>query len=103
MRCIIKVKIPVETGNETIKNGKLQKTFKSFVDEMKPEAAYFFAVGDGDRGAIFVVDLKEASEIPLVAEPFFLGLNAKVSIHPAMNWEDLTKAGPHIEKAVKNN
>jgi hypothetical protein len=37
----------------------------------------------------------------MVAEPFFLALNASVKIVPAMTLEDLMKAGPHIENAVK--
>ena len=100
MRCIIKVNCPVEAGNEAIKTGKLQKTIKSVLDELKPEAAYFTAER-GQRGGIFVVDLKDPSQIPMVAEPFFLAFNATVEIFPAMTVEDLMKAGPHIENAVK--
>lgn len=100
MRCIIKVAFPVETSNEAIRTGKLQKLVKGVIDDMKPEAVYFTA-DHGLRGGIFVVDLKDPSQIPMVAEPFFLGLNATVEILPAMTPEDLMKAGPHIEKAVK--
>ena len=103
MRCILEITIPVEKGNEAIKSGKLQKTLENFIDEMKPQAAYFFAAGDGERGGIIVLDLEEPSQIPMVAEPFFLALNAKVRIQPVMTIEDLMKARPHIEKAVKNS
>jgi hypothetical protein len=37
-----------------------------------------------------------------VAEPWFLAFNAHIEFQPAMNLEDLKKAGPGIEKAVKN-
>jgi hypothetical protein len=37
----------------------------------------------------------------MVAEPFFLALNASVEIHPAMTLEDVMKAGPQIENTVK--
>jgi len=37
-----------------------------------------------------------------VAEPWFLTFDANVELHPAMNLEDLKKATPGIEKAVKN-
>ncbi len=100
MRCIIKVNFPVERSNEAAKSGKLAKNLKSILDDLKPEAAYFTAER-GQRGGIFVVDLKDASQIPMVAEPFFLALNATVEILPAMTIEDLMKAGPHIENAVK--
>ena len=39
---------------------------------------------------------------PTVAEPWFFAFNAQVEFHPAMNMEDLKKATPGIEKAVKN-
>lgn len=56
--------------------------------DYKPEAAYFTTQG-GDRGAIFVVDLPDASGIPALAEPFFMGLNAHVDFRPAMNADEL--------------
>lgn len=100
MRCIVKVAFPVESSNESARNGNLQKHLKAIVDDLKPEAAYFLAER-GQRGALLIVDLKDPSEIPMVAEPFFLALNASVEIQPAMTLKDLMKAGPHIEKAVK--
>lgn len=100
MRCIIKVQFPVEKSNEAAKAGKMSKSLKAILDEIKPEAAYFTAER-GQRGCILVVDLKDASQIPMVAEPFFLAMNASVEILPAMTLEDLMKAGPHIENAVK--
>jgi hypothetical protein len=45
-----------------------------------------------------VFDMKDASSIPVVAEPFFMGLNADVQFTPVMNADDL-KAG--LEKAMK--
>jgi hypothetical protein len=100
MRCIMKASFPVEPGNEAMRSGKLQKTIESFVKELKPEAAYFIA-DHGQRTGLFVLDLKSPSEIPMVAEPFFLALNASIEFFPAMNLEDLMKAGPHIQDAIK--
>jgi hypothetical protein len=48
-----------------------------------------------------VVDPKDPSQLPIVAEPFFLAFNASVEVFPAMTLEDLMKAGPHIESAIK--
>jgi len=45
--------------------------------------------------------MKDTSEIPAVAEPWFPAFNAKVSLRPIRNPQDLAKAGPSIGKAVK--
>jgi hypothetical protein len=101
MRCLLKVAIPVETGNAAISDGSLPKTIDSILADLKPEAAYF-AGDNGKRTGFIFFDLKDASQIPAVAEPWFLAFDAHVELHPAMNLDDLKKATPGIEKAVKN-
>jgi uncharacterized protein DUF3303 len=100
MRILMQVSLPVEASNETIKNGTLPKTIQPILCEQKPEAAYFFAQ-DGKRGGFIVLDMKDTSQIPAFAEPWFLAFNASVEFHPVMNAEDLAKAAPAIEQAVK--
>jgi hypothetical protein len=101
MRCLLKVSMPVDTGNAAIVNGSLGKTIESILGDLKPEAAYF-AEDRGQRTGFIFFDLKDASQIPAVAEPWFLAFNASVELHPAMNLDDLKKAAPGIEHAVKN-
>jgi hypothetical protein len=101
MRCLLKVSIPVEAGNAAISDGTLPKTMESIINELKPEAAYF-AEDNGKRTGFIFFDLKDTSQIPAVAEPWFLAFNAQVEFHPAMNLEDLKKATQGIERAVKN-
>ena len=101
MRCLLKVSIPVLTGNATISDGSLGKTIESILADLKPEAAYF-AGDNGKRTGFIFFDLKDASQIPAVAEPWFLAFDAHVDLLPAMNLDDLKKATPGIEKAVKN-
>ena len=100
MRFLLKISIPVEVGNARIKDGSLPQTIQSILEEQKPEAAYF-AEDNGQRTAFIVVNLDDPSEIPAVAEPWFLAFNAGVEFHPAMTPEDLAKAGPSIEAAVE--
>jgi hypothetical protein len=101
MRMIMKVSIPVETGNRGIADGSLQGTIQKFMAEAKPEAAYF-TEDNGDRTAYFFLDMTDSSQLPALAEPFFQAFNARLTIRPAMNLQDLMKAGPAIERAVKN-
>jgi len=101
MRMLLRVSIPVEAGNAAAKAGTLGSTVEQILADLKPEAAYFFADDNGQRSGSVVFDMKDTSEIPAVAEPWFLAFNAKVSIRPIMNPQDLAKAGPSIGKAAK--
>ena len=98
MRFLFKISMPVEAGNLAAKSGF--KAIQTILEQQKPEAAYFIAE-DGKRTGILVIDMKDASEIPAIAEPWFLALNASVEVTPAMVPADLQKAGPAIERAVK--
>lgn len=102
MRMLLRVSIPVETGNAAAKAGTLGSTIERILADLKPEAAYFIADDNGCRSGSIVFDLKDSSDIPSVAEPWFLAFNAKVSLRPVMNPQDLQAAGPGIAKAVKN-
>jgi hypothetical protein len=88
MRTMMTVKIPVEKGNQAISDGTLPRTVQAAMETLRPEAAYFFAEG-GKRTAIMVFDLKDASDIPSVAEPLFTGLSAEVTFTPVMSAQDL--------------
>ena len=101
MRMLLRVSIPVEAGNAAAKAGTLASTVEQILANLKPEAAYFFADDSGHRSGSIVFDMKDTSEIPAVAEPWFLAFNATVSLRPIMNPQDLAKAGPSIGKAAK--
>jgi hypothetical protein len=102
MRMLLRVSIPVEAGNAAAKAGTLGSTIEQILADLKPEAAYFFADDSGQRSGSIVFDMKDASQIPGVAEPWFLAFNAKVSLRPIMNPEDLAKAGSSIGEAAKH-
>jgi hypothetical protein len=45
--------------------------------------------------------MQDASQIPAIAEPWFLAFNAGIELLPVMIPEDLARAGSSIDKAVK--
>jgi len=100
MKYIMKVSMPVEKGNERIKDPNFGKVMQEILTEIKAEAAYFTTVC-GNRGGYIVVNLNDASQIPALAEPFFLRFNAEVTFMPVMTLEDLGKADASIQAAVK--
>jgi len=100
VRFLLKVTVPVETGNAAINDGTLARKIEAILDEQRPEAAYFFE-DNGKRACFVVIEMKDAQQIPAIAEPWFLSLDAAVEFHPVMTWKDLKKAGSGIEHAVK--
>jgi hypothetical protein len=97
---LLKVTIPVESGNAAAKAGKLGATIQSILAELKPEAVYF-TDNEGQRSGLIFLDLQDASQIPAIAEPWMLAFNASIELHPVMIPDDLARAGSAIEKAVK--
>ena len=100
MRMIMTVNIPVEKGNEGIISGKMGEFMESTLGNLNPEAAYFTSI-EGERTGIIVFDMKDPSEIPLIAEPWFLAFNAKVDFRPAMVLEDFKKAAGSLPEVVE--
>jgi Domain of unknown function (DUF3303) len=100
MRCLLKVSIPTNIGNERVVDGSLARTIESILNDLNPEAAYFVEE-QGTRTGIVVCNLKDESEIPAIAEPWFLAFGARVEIHPAMTVADLKKGTPGFEKAIR--
>jgi hypothetical protein len=103
MRMMMTVSLPTEKCNENVRNGKLMTAIQHMLADLKPEAAYFTADEDGCRSGIVVFDMTHSSQMPKLAEPWFLGFNAKVKIQPVMNPQDLQAAGPDLEHAAKNH
>lgn len=74
--------------------------FQSILEEQKLEAVYSTAL-DGKRTGILIVNMDDASQIPQIAEPWFLAFNAAIEWVPVMVPADLQKAAPAIAHAVK--
>lgn len=92
MRFVVHVSLPPEKFNEAARDGSVGSKIARILEDTKPEAAYFCAK-DGNRGGFFIVNLDSTSQMPKVAEPWFLCFNAKVEFLPAMTPEDLAKSG----------
>jgi hypothetical protein len=102
MRMMLKVSFPVETANAAVRNGTLGSTIQKILADLKPEAAYF-AEDNGMRTGYIFFQMTESSELPAVAEPWFLAFNASLTVKPAMTLQDLGAAGPAFESAIRNH
>ena len=92
MRYLMHVSLPLEKFNQAVADGTVGEKIGRILEEIHPEAAYF-AADEGKRGGYFVVNMKDASEMPKLAEPWFLTFDATVRLLPVMTPEDLSKAG----------
>ena len=86
------VTIPHEAFNAAVKDGSVGEKMNRIMSSIKPEAVYFTAM-NGKRGGVMVVNMNDSSEIPSLAEPWFLLFNADVEFSPFMSPEELNKSG----------
>jgi hypothetical protein len=93
MRVLMRAEFDTEAGNRAIKDGRLPKVLNATLERLKPEAAYFTAIG-GQRGAFIVFDLEDPSDIPVIAEPLFMEMGAKIELIPVMSADDIQSGLP---------
>ena len=91
MRMLMHVHLPLEPFNTAVRDGSVGRKMQRILETIKPEAAYFSEY-NGQRGGVLVVDVKTPSDVPALAEPWFLTFNAHVEFRVAMTPEDLAKA-----------
>lgn len=92
MRFLMNVSFPHAEFNAAVKDISAGSKIQSILDDCNPEAVYF-TEQNGHRGAAIVVEVDHVSEIPKLAEPWFLHFNADVEFRIAMTPEDLQEAG----------
>ena len=91
MRMMMLVQIPLEPFNSAVKDGSAGAKMKKILDAIKPEHAWF-SEREGKRGGVLIVNLDSPSDVPRLAEPWFLTFNAQVEFKIAMTAEDLGRA-----------
>jgi hypothetical protein len=91
MRMMMLVQFPIEPFNTAVKSGTIPATMKKIMDAIKPEHVWF-SERDGKRGGIMIVNVDSPSDVPRLAEPWFLAFNAEVEFRIAMTPEDLGRA-----------
>jgi hypothetical protein len=101
MRMMLRVTIPVETGNAAAVKGSLVSTIQQILADLRPETAYF-SEDEGERTIYTIFDMKESSQLPSVAEPWFLAFNARVTARPVMSLQDLSDGFPGMQSAIKS-
>ena len=99
MRLLGKIQIPVDVGNDKVKDGSLGTSLQAILMQQKPEAVYFTDL-DGLRTVLMIVNIANASDIPGISEPWFLAFDATVEFHTVLVQEDMAAAAPTLAQAV---
>ena len=92
MKVLCTAELPPEPFNSLVRAGKAGELIQKILGEIQPEHVYFTEL-DGCRSAIMILNMESASEIPKIAEPFFLNFEADVKFRIVMTPEDLAKSG----------
>ena len=83
MRFLFKARMDTDKANALARQGKLGEVIGAIVAEQKPEAVYF-AADNGRRTAFLFLNMDDPSDLPAIAEPWFLAFNAEIEAQPAM-------------------
>lgn len=92
MRILMQFTIPHEPFNTYVREGIAGEKIGRVIEALNPEAAYFSEF-DGHRGGIFIVNVRNSSDVPALSEPLFLTFNADVRLQVCMTPDDLGKSG----------
>jgi hypothetical protein len=92
MRVLLNIKMPHQPFNAAVRDGSIGSKMNRILEDIKPEAVYF-TEQNGQRSAVLIVELSDASKIPALAEPWFLTFEADVEVRIVMSPGDLKRAG----------
>ena len=92
MKMLLDITLPHQPFNAAVKDGTAGSKLNRILEATKPEAVYF-TEQYGQRGAILVVDLPDASKLPALVEPWMLLFQADIKMRPFMTPDDLKRAG----------
>jgi hypothetical protein len=92
MRILMIARLPHESFNAAVRDGSAGKRTNEILADLKPETVYFTEM-NGRRTVVMLVELNNPSQIPALAEPWFLSFNADVEFHVVMGPQELEAAG----------
>jgi hypothetical protein len=100
MRMMLKFTFNAEGGNEILRSGKIETLLQQVMEDLKPEAAYFYAE-NGQRSGHFIVDAQDSAEIVRLCEPFWFALKADIAMVPVMSAEDIQKGLADLSNIIE--
>ncbi len=90
MRMMLKFRLSAAAVNQATPTSRIGEVLGSVLQGLQPEAMYFL-VEDGQRTGHVYFDLKDPAVIPVIAEPLFQNLDARVHLVPVMTLDELQR------------
>jgi hypothetical protein len=100
MRVMVKFRIPTESGTAALKSGRIGQLLPQLLEELKPEAAYFYPE-DGLRSGHFIVDASDGKDVLSICERFWFALGGEAQMIPVMTPQDIQSALGSIDEISK--
>jgi hypothetical protein len=95
MRVMVKFRFPTESGNAAMKAGRVEKLLPKLLEELKPEAAYFYP-SEGMRAGHLILNMDDSKQVLDIGERMWFAIGGDVEMTPVMSAEDLQGAMPHL-------
>ena len=89
MKFLIRVSFPTLLGNEMVNDPTFLKKIEEYIRNTKSESA-FFTLSDGERTAMFVMDISSPDQMYNACEPLLM-LGGKVHRDMIMTLDDIKK------------
>jgi hypothetical protein len=98
VKILFQITFPVERFNELAREGTAGQKLAAIVEATKPESIYFTGSLSG-RGAVAVYDFADGSQVPAVAEPWFLTFDAHIEYSLAISGQEMAKG--NLDEVIK--
>jgi hypothetical protein len=95
MRLLMHVHLPLEPFNAAVSDASAGQKIKRILDADKPGAIYF-CQHHRQRGGTLVVNINDASDMPVLAEPWFLTFKLNAEFRVAMTPDDLVRSNLEV-------
>ena len=99
MRFLVRATMPVEAGNDLVKDPSMGNKMENVMGDIKPEAVYY-CLDRGQRTIYFVVNVEGSHQIPGICEPLWHTFKADIEFIPAMNQEDFDRAISSLDQVL---
>jgi hypothetical protein len=102
MRVLMKINMPTEAENPVIGGPGFNDKMRDILGQINAESASF-ALVDGRRVDLIIVNVADVTELPKLAEPFFRWLNVRAEFLPQMDARDVEKVRPRFDAVRKQS